>query len=51
VPSLAGPDVREGQEDRAPIAPRGRAAGVAAFVPERYRLKGQWKDFLEARGG
>ncbi len=50
VPSLAGPDVREGQEDRVPIAANLRA-GAPAFVPSRYRLHGQWKDLLELPRG
>jgi len=50
VPSLAGHDVREGEEDRAPISTH-TLAGVPVFVPSRYRLHGQWKDLLETRGG
>ena len=54
VPSLLA-DLREDTlETEALIAPKTRPGGGVLFVPERYRLKGQWDKFAEeepARAG
>ena len=46
VPSLVA-DRRRGLGDRASIAPNTRPGGGAVFVPDRYRVRGQWA--LDAR--
>lgn len=47
VPSLMA-DVREDAlESEATIAPKRDPRGGHVFVPERYRLKGQWEKFAE----